>query len=75
MPPTPADLSTPPNLCGKGENGTGKSTLLRAISRKCGIYIWEGMARRRYETLFTGRAMGAKYAEVYRRVLARRQAA
>jgi rhamnosyl/mannosyltransferase len=33
------------------------------------------MARRRYETLFTGRAMGAKYAEVYRRVLARRQAA
>ncbi len=25
-----------------GENGTGKSTLLRAISKKCGIHIWEG---------------------------------
>lgn len=24
-----------------GENGTGKSTLLRAVSRKCGIHIWE----------------------------------
>lgn len=24
-----------------GENGTGKSTLLRAISRKCNIHIWE----------------------------------
>jgi predicted ATPase len=28
-----------------GENGTGKSTLLEAISRKCGIYIWEGEYR------------------------------
>ena len=25
-----------------GENGTGKSTLLRALCRKCGIYIWGG---------------------------------
>ncbi|MBC7249430.1 MAG: AAA family ATPase [Anaerolineae bacterium] len=24
-----------------GENGTGKSTLLEAITRKCGIYIWD----------------------------------
>jgi predicted ATPase len=24
-----------------GENGTGKSTLLEAITRKCGIHIWE----------------------------------
>ena len=24
-----------------GENGTGKSTLLRAIARGCGIHIWE----------------------------------
>ncbi|MFC1515723.1 AAA family ATPase [Thermodesulfobacteriota bacterium] len=32
-----------------GENGTGKSTLLRAICRKCDIHIWEGVARRRYD--------------------------
>ena len=25
-----------------GENGTGKSTLLQAISHRCGIYIWRG---------------------------------
>jgi len=31
-----------------GENGTGKSTLLRAICRACGIHIWEGEGRRRY---------------------------
>lgn len=24
-----------------GENGTGKSTLLEAITKKCGIYIWD----------------------------------
>lgn len=30
-----------------GENGTGKSTLLEAISVKCGIYIWRGMERTR----------------------------
>ena len=30
-----------------GENGTGKSTLLRAIAMKCGIHIWEGMERTR----------------------------
>ena len=31
-----------------GENGTGKSTILRAICRGCGIHIWEGERRRRY---------------------------
>jgi predicted ATPase len=32
-----------------GENGTGKSTLLEAICRKCGIHIWEGARRRRFK--------------------------
>jgi predicted ATPase len=32
-----------------GENGTGKSTLLKAISTKCGIHIWEGLERTRYQ--------------------------
>ena len=34
-----------------GENGTGKSTLLKAIARKCGIHIWqddEGYERRSF---------------------------
>ena len=31
-----------------GDNGTGKSTVLRAICRACGIHIWEGEHRRRY---------------------------
>jgi len=31
-----------------GDNGTGKSTLLRAVCRGCGIHIWEGERRRRY---------------------------
>jgi predicted ATPase len=31
-----------------GENGSGKSTLLEAITRKCGIYIWQGMHRPRF---------------------------
>ena len=30
-----------------GENGTGKSTLLRAIAQACGIYIWSGISRER----------------------------
>ena len=33
-----------------GENGTGKSTLLRAMAIKCGIYIWENKTRTRFET-------------------------
>ncbi len=32
-----------------GENGTGKSTLLRALSHRCGIHIWHGVTRTRYE--------------------------
>ena len=31
-----------------GENGTGKSTLLRAICRSCGIFIWEVKDRPRF---------------------------
>ena len=32
-----------------GENGTGKSTLLEAISHACGFHIWRGIKRTRYE--------------------------
>ncbi len=32
-----------------GENGTGKSTLLTAIARKCGIHIWENADSRRLD--------------------------
>ena len=32
-----------------GENGTGKSTLLEALSQKCGIYIWRNDERIRFE--------------------------
>ena len=32
-----------------GENGSGKSTLLDAITRKCGIYIWQGIQRPRFK--------------------------
>jgi predicted ATPase len=31
-----------------GENGTGKSTLLKAICRRCGIHIWQGVTRERF---------------------------
>jgi predicted ATPase len=31
-----------------GENGTGKTTLLKAIAQQCGIYIWRVMERTRY---------------------------
>ncbi|MBN1816379.1 MAG: AAA family ATPase [Sedimentisphaerales bacterium] len=33
-----------------GENGTGKSTLLEAIARRCLIHIWEDTSRRRATT-------------------------
>jgi len=33
------DFTTPVTFF-VGENGTGKSTLLEALSRRCGIYIW-----------------------------------
>jgi len=42
------DLTTPVTLF-VGENGTGKSTLLEAIARKCGIFIWQEGGRTRYE--------------------------
>jgi len=32
-----------------GENGTGKSTLLEAMAHKCGIHIWRGIERKRFE--------------------------
>ncbi len=32
-----------------GENGSGKSTLLEALAHKCGIHIWRGVERRRFE--------------------------
>ena len=32
-----------------GENGTGKSTLLQAISHRCNIYIWRGHRRPRFQ--------------------------
>jgi len=32
-----------------GENGTGKSTLLEALTHRCGIYIWGGTERRRFK--------------------------
>ncbi len=31
-----------------GENGTGKSTLLEALARRCGIHIWRDRDRRPY---------------------------
>ena len=30
-----------------GENGTGKSTLIQAIARACGIHIWQDEERKR----------------------------
>ena len=32
-----------------GENGTGKSTLLKAITRRCGVHIWEDIQKRRVD--------------------------
>jgi predicted ATPase len=32
-----------------GENGTGKSTLLKALCQKCGIHIWQNIQRTRVE--------------------------
>jgi predicted ATPase len=35
-----------------GENGTGKSTLLEALTHRCGIYIWGCIERRRFKVNF-----------------------
>ena len=32
-----------------GENGTGKSTLLKAIAQRCSIHIWEQNERKRFK--------------------------
>ncbi len=32
-----------------GENGTGKSTLLKALAHRCGIHIWQSESHVRYE--------------------------
>jgi len=32
-----------------GENGTGKSTLLEAVTHKCGIYIWGNIERKPFK--------------------------
>ena len=32
-----------------GENGTGKSTLLEALTHRCGIYIWGNVERKRFK--------------------------
>jgi len=42
------DFSVPVTFFAGG-NGTGKSTLLRAIGQGCGIHVWEGERRRRYK--------------------------
>jgi predicted ATPase len=42
------DFTTPVTFF-VGENGTGKSTLLEAIARRCGIHIWRDDSRLRVE--------------------------
>jgi len=45
---THLDFTTPVTFF-VGENGTGKSTLLEAVARKCGIHIWRAPEWTRYE--------------------------
>lgn len=49
MQKTPGCPFTSPVTFFVGENGTGKSTLLEAVCRRCGIHIWEHEYRTRYE--------------------------
>ena len=42
------EFTTPVTLFA-GENGSGKSTFLKAIARACGIHIWGELDRTRYE--------------------------
>jgi predicted ATPase len=43
---TAVEFNTPVTIF-TGENGTGKSTLLAALCRKCNIYMWEGLFMQR----------------------------
>ena len=43
------DVSGPVTLF-VGENGTGKSTVLQAVCRRCNIHIWEGAYRARTQS-------------------------
>lgn len=42
----PLEFNTPVTIF-SGENGTGKSTMLTALCRRCNIYMWEGTYRQR----------------------------
>jgi predicted ATPase len=44
---TTLDFQTPVTFF-VGENGTGKSTLLKAVAVRCGVNIWQGERRMRY---------------------------
>jgi len=44
--PVSLEFNTPVTIF-SGENGTGKSTLLTALCRRCNIYMWEGTYRQR----------------------------
>lgn len=45
---TPSLMFRGPVTFFAGENGTGKSTLLKAICQKCGVHIWEDTEGARY---------------------------
>jgi len=46
---TPGITFTKPVTFFVGENGAGKSTVLKAICLRCGIHIWQDEGRQRYE--------------------------
>jgi predicted ATPase len=47
------DLDTPVTLL-VGENGSGKSTFLEALARRCDIHIWRSEHGARYQTNIWG---------------------